>query len=398
MARERAQELEQDLAAIARISVVPTIVRTVREWTQLRYTVVARVLPDQWIACAVHDELGLGIGVGDELDIETTFCREVRESGQPLLIEHASRDPQYCGHFIPAMYGFESYIAVPIFRRTGEYFGNLCGLDPLPRVLADQRTLRMLELFSELISLQLAAGEQHERERMELERERAERALREESLAVLAHDLRNPLMAILANAKRLSRSSTSSDGLSLEIISDGAACINELADRLLDVARGRLGDGIALDLADVFDLEERLRQVAAEVGALEPQRPICLHFNLTGAIRCDPRRIEQLLSNLLANALQHGASGTPVEVHVRGCGSKLRIEVTNEGELSADVRGLLFQPYTRSRAGGKRRGLGLGLFIVAEIARAHGGRMEATTGAGRVSFAFTMGSTGESGA
>ncbi len=132
--------ISRDLAAIARISAVPTILRTISESTGLRFALVARVLPDQWVACAVHDEIGFGIKVGGELDVATTLCNQVRETHDPIVIDQASTDPTYCSHPTPKNYGFESYIAVPIFRRNGEYFGNVCALDPLPRKLDDGKT------------------------------------------------------------------------------------------------------------------------------------------------------------------------------------------------------------------------------------------------------------------
>ncbi len=113
--------ISRDLAAIARISAVPTILRTISESTGLRFTLVARVLPDRWIARAIHDELDFGLKVGGELDVATTPCRQVRDTREPIVIDQASTDPTYRSHPTPKMYGFESYIAVPIFRRNGEY-------------------------------------------------------------------------------------------------------------------------------------------------------------------------------------------------------------------------------------------------------------------------------------
>jgi hypothetical protein len=105
--------LADDLAAIARISAVPTILRTIREATGLRFTLVARVLPDRWVACALHDEIQFGLDVGGELDVATTLCAKVRDTREPVVIDHASVDPQYCQHPAPKTYGFESYIAGP---------------------------------------------------------------------------------------------------------------------------------------------------------------------------------------------------------------------------------------------------------------------------------------------
>src|SRR3954449_1875278 len=97
------EELQKDLDAIAAMSAVPTLLKTIREWTGLRYTLVARVLPERWIACAVHDEIDFGLGVGGELDVATTLCCHVRDSHQPIVIEDVNHDPVYCGHPTPKM-------------------------------------------------------------------------------------------------------------------------------------------------------------------------------------------------------------------------------------------------------------------------------------------------------
>src|SRR4051812_8107506 len=128
---------EQDIAAIARIRAVPTVLQVVVESTGLRFAAIARVTKTSWTACAVHDSIAFGLKVGDCLDVATTLCQEVRVCLAPIVIEHASKEPEYCGHPTPRLYGFESYIAVPILRRTGEYFGNLCALDPEPAKLRD---------------------------------------------------------------------------------------------------------------------------------------------------------------------------------------------------------------------------------------------------------------------
>lgn len=388
----QADSIERDITAIARIGAVPTILRTIRESTGLRFTLVARVLPDRWIACAVHDEIEFGLGVRGELDVATTLCSRVRDTLQPVIIDHVEADPVYCEHPTPKMYGFESYIAVPIFRRNGAYFGNICGLDPLPRQLRDGKTLSMMQLFSELISLQLEAEERHEGDRLELARQREAGRLREEFIAVLGHDVRNPLQAIGTGVDALLRRAADDDERRvLERVRSSTRRIGALVDDLLDLARGRLGGGIALDLDEVGDLEPRLRQVVAEVQALHSAQ-IALDAAISDPVRCDPKRMEQLLSNLLSNAVQHGATGSPVHVSIRGGGTALQIDVVNQGEtLSEEARRRLFQPYFRAGASRGQGGLGLGLFIVAEIAKSHGGRVEVTSEAGSTRFAFSMG-------
>lgn len=91
------QEIAASLAAVARIEAVPTILRVICESTGTRFAVVARVAGDSWIACAVRDEIGFGIGVGDRLDVQTTLCNEIRRTGQPVAFAQASHSAAYLG-------------------------------------------------------------------------------------------------------------------------------------------------------------------------------------------------------------------------------------------------------------------------------------------------------------
>lgn len=384
--------IEDDLAAIARIDAVPTMLRTVRESTGLRYTLIARVLPERWVACAVHDELDFGLGVGGELDVASTLCSVVRDTFEPVVIDEVRTDPLYCDHPTPKMYGFQSYVSVPIFRKNGEYFGNLCGLDPLPNRLSDQKTLSMLKLFAELVSAQLEADERHASQDAELIDQREAARLREQFIAVLGHDLRNPLSSITAGTDLLLWKATD-DGerRTLERIRSSSRRIAALIDDVLDLARGRLGGGIGIELREVAGLEARLHHVVAEVQAAHPARSIAFHAQLHGAVRCDEKRIEQLLSNLLANAIEHGAARSPIDVRLNDDRGQLLLEVENQGEaIAEDVRSRLFVPYFRAGQGGRSAGLGLGLYIVSEIAKAHGGTISVDSNAERTVFRFTL--------
>jgi signal transduction histidine kinase len=366
--------LSDDLAAIARLSAVPTILRVISETTGMGYTLIARVTPGRWIACAVHDQIAFGLKVGDELDVATTLCSGVRDSLQPVIVEHASEEPGYSEHPTPKLYGFESYIAVPVFRRPGEYFGNVCALDRKPCRLREPKTLEMMKLFAELISLQLQAEDVHAHDAAELHEQKTIGELREQFISVLGHDIRNPLGSIVMGAQLLMDSGLSeADRSTVSRIRRSARRIQLLVDDLLDLARGRLGGGIALQHAEVRDLDSALRHVVDELASQHPGRTIRFRVEGTGSFVGDQRRVEQLVSNLLGNAVQHGRSNEPVDVTLRHAADAVVLEVKNAGAaIPLDVQSRLFQPFYRV-AGGAQEGLGLGLYIVAEIAKAHGG-------------------------
>lgn len=388
----RDEDIVRDLAAIARMEAVPTILRTIRESTGLRLTMIARVMADRWIACAVHDEINFGMHPGDELDVATTLCSQVRDTHEPVIIDEASTDAVYCGHPTPKMYGFESYIAVPIFRQSGAYFGNICGLDPAARNLGDAKTLSTLRLFSQLVSLQLAAEERHERNLVELDGQREAAGLREQFIAVLGHDLRNPLSSIGMGADLLLRRVTEpADRRVLERIRASSKRIGALVDDVMDLARGRLGGGIKLQPQSVDDLSARLHHVIDEVRAAHPTRSIELSTTLTGSVTCDEQRIEQLLSNLLINAIEHGEADTTISVALRGDAETVELSVTNLGPpITGESQTRLFLPYFRGGRSNPRNGLGLGLYIVSEIARSHRGRVDVDSEDGRTTFTLRM--------
>jgi len=369
--------LDADVAAIARLGGVPDLLKVVSEVTGLRLSLVARVTDDMWKACAVVDRLGFGLNPGDHLDLSTTLCREVRLARTPIVIAHASLDPVYCEHPTPKQYGFESYISVPIIRASGDYFGNLCALDSRPAPILDDQTLPLLTLFAQLIGLQLDAAEQQQRDQVALSDARQVSELREQFIAVLGHDLRNPLAAIMAGADLLARRLTGAERGIAERIRASGARASRLIDDVVDFARGRLGGGVELNLAEANDLDVDFDHVVAELRQSRPGRVIRITHGPVQPFRGDRDRLAQVLSNLVANALDHGQEGEAIDVAVSYGPAALSMSVTNRGEpIPDELRPLLFEPYRRGVGGRSSSGLGLGLYIVASIVRSHGGGVE----------------------
>ena len=127
--------------------------------TGLGFAAVARVTEDRWIACAVRDEISFGLAPGGELPVTTTLCDAIRDSGRRVVIDHVEDDPIYRDHPTPKLYGFQSYISVPIRRRDGTFFGTLCAIDPKPAKLNTPETTGLFALFAELIGFHLDAGD-----------------------------------------------------------------------------------------------------------------------------------------------------------------------------------------------------------------------------------------------
>jgi signal transduction histidine kinase len=383
--------ISEDVAAIARIDAVPKILEVVCRTTGMGFAAVARVTEDRWVACAVLDEIQFGLKPGGELKVETTICNEIRESGQPIVIDHVADDEVFCRHPTPAMYGFQSYISMPIVDPRGGFFGTLSAIDPRPARLKRPEIVEMFRLFAELIALHLETHERIAASEAALLGERQGRELRDQFIAVLGHDLRNPLAAIDAGARLLRKEPIGQRGASiLNLVQNSVTRMAELIDNVLDFARSRLGTGIIVERSATAMLEPALEQVIEEFRAAWPDRVIVRQFALGGEIDCDRARVAQLLSNLLGNAVTHGAPDKPVVVQASRVGNTFELAVANQGDpIPASMRARLFEPFFRGGTG-RQQGLGLGLYIASAIARAHGGTLDVASSPAETRFAFRM--------
>lgn len=383
--------LADDVAAISSLDVVPKILDVVCRTTGLGFAAVARVTEDRWVTCAVRDEIAFGLTPGDELDVTTTLCNEIRQHGAAVVIDHVAEDDVYRDHATPKRYGFQSYISTPIYCR-GEFFGTLCAIDPRPARMKEREVLATLELFAELIGGHLDVQARLERSEAALLSEREAAELREQFIAVLGHDLRNPLAAIDGGARMLLKAPL--DARAVSIVGQMRASVDRmvgLIDNILDFARGRLGGGLAVETLPDAALGATLEQVLAEFRTAQPNRSIATDIVLAGPVTCDSGRLAQLLSNLVANALTHGDQQAPVVVRCRAEGGVFELSVANAGlPIPLESVPSLFRPFARATHSLHQQGLGLGLYIASEIARAHGGDIQATSDSNETRFTFTM--------
>jgi hypothetical protein len=143
-----------DVAALLQLPALPALLELASRLTGMRFVAVARVTDERWTACAVHDLLGFGLQPGQDLVLETTICDEIRQHHRTVQFDHASAHPVFSTHPTPAMYGFESYLSVPMFRRDGSLFGTLCALDPRPSQL-DALSVKCFEVLAAWIGAQM---------------------------------------------------------------------------------------------------------------------------------------------------------------------------------------------------------------------------------------------------
>ena len=225
-----------------------------------------------------------------------------------------------------------------------------------------------------------------------LSAERQMSMLREQFIAVLGHDLRNPLSGIDGGAKLLlDMSANEQTRMIAGMIKRSSSRMAELVENIMDFARVRLGDGINIERKSV-DLEPVLLHVVDELRSAWPKRGIQTDFSLSGFINCDSARIAQLLSNLVANALTHGLPDSVISVAAHATNdNSFEMSVSNSGKpMSEETLQTLFEPFKREKTNPGKQGLGLGLYISSEIARAHGGLITVTSDATETSFTFRM--------
>ncbi len=197
--------------------------------------------------------------------------------------------------------------------------------------------------------------------------------LQERLVAIVGHDLRNPLGAVKGLADLLPRLGplTEKQADAVARMSRSAGRMESLIRDLLDLARTRQGLIVELRPADVR-VGEICARTVAEIRDGNPAAQIAVAVEGDDRAHLDGARMAQVASNLVANALKHAHPGTPVRLRVVGLDGEIALQVENDGEaIPVELAPHVFEPFQRGRDDG--HGLGLGLFIVREIARAHGG-------------------------
>ena len=216
----------------------------------------------------------------------------------------------------------------------------------------------------------------------------------EQFVAILGHDLRNPLSSLSMGLALLKRSPPAAYPATLARMARSTSRMQRMVDQLLDLARARLGGGLTVEPTPV-DLGEVARQVTDELVAAHPDRAVVLDASGDLAGKWDPDRLAQVVSNLVGNAIDHGSPADPVRVELHGDGGDVLLSVHNAGaEIPEKVQMTLFEPFRRDEreaTTSRTSGLGLGLFITREIVRAHGGSIEVTSNEGRgTTFSVTL--------
>jgi signal transduction histidine kinase len=214
-------------------------------------------------------------------------------------------------------------------------------------------------------------------------------------LGMLGHDMRSPLNTILMTASYLAALNAGEQvSVSAARLIRSGAAMQALLDDLVDFNRTKLGLGLNVEPSDI-DLAAVVADELEQLRGAYPNRQIELTVAGDNRGRWDGARLQQLVRNLVSNAIRYGFPDTLIRVMLSGNKAAVRLEVTNSGPtIDASALSKIFEPLKRGSAQDDnydtRGGLGLGLFIVREIAEAHGGEVEVRSGGGETTFAVCL--------
>jgi signal transduction histidine kinase len=310
-----------------------------------------------------------------------------------VIFDDVKKDATYIDHHVPKLYGIESYISVPIYKKNGEFFGTLCALDSVPATIDTPEVKDMFKLFTDLIAFHLETVEAMEATSQTLREEREMADLRDQFIAILGHDLKNPIATMRMSSDILLK--MSKEELTLKhaaLIKSTSFRMQNLIENILDFAKGKMGEGIVLErIANNGSLMNILEQVIKEINISSPKREIKFNIDLKSEVFCDKNRIGQLLANLLSNADQHGDKDAPLRVSALTTDDTFELMVANKGEkIPEESLSQLFQPFYRDKNELSKQGLGLGLFIASEIAKAHEGELLVNSTAEETTFTLRI--------
>ena len=302
-----------------------------------------------------------------------------------ILADDAHTDPRTKeftdGYLVPL--GITSMMDVPIWVR-GRLWGVVCHehVGPARRWSDAERDFAIS--VGHIVSMAVEASE-----RAEIERSAR---FSEFFIGVLSHDLRNPLAAIHTAAELLREGETDiTRRNATQKIVRNSELMARMIEQLLDFTRIRAGGGMPMKRAPT-DVGRLARQVVSDLPAHVGRSVDVDEYGSSSGLY-DTDRIWQAVSNLVANALQHGRAGGRVRVMIDGrSAEEVIVNVTSEGAIPEEVRAVLFDPFRRHHvhAGGSGDGLGLGLYIVREIVTAHDGAITVASEGGHVTFTMTL--------
>lgn len=423
-------DFKKDIEIIGQIPIVPALLDVVCRTTGMGFAAIARVTEDRWVTCSVLDHLKFGLIPGAELEIKTTICDEIRACGTAVIIDHVDADPHFREHHTPKIYGFQSYISVPILQRDGSFFGTLCALDPSPRLVSSPAVTGMFNLFADLISFHLNAIEQLEFSELRLLEERTMFRETEEMQKAFTEKLENE---VRERTRELKQKNSALEKMNVELkafayvashdLQEPLRKIQTFSSHILEKEYEQLSDkgkhwfnrlGVAAKRMQllIMDLLAYSRSFTAEhkfemtslhkilEGAQQDLKEELERKNATievgqlGELNVVPFQFRQIFYHLLHNSLKFSNPGHPLRVHIHGevaPGAHFAHEKINNDllycHISVSDNGIgfdqqyherIFELFQRLYGEDSYAGTGLGLAIVKKNVEYHNGIVTAT--------------------
>ncbi|MES2485508.1 MAG: ATP-binding protein [Bacteroidota bacterium] len=412
------EHFQKDIEDIQQIPGIQAMLDVICTTTGMGFSAVARVTDDRWITCSARDDVGFGLKPGDELQVKTTICNEIRDRQQAVVIDNVSLDPLYHDHHTPAMYGLQSYISLPIVRKNGSFFGTLCAIDPHPRELKSNKIIEMFTLFCSLISFHLDAIDTHEAAAEKLltdrvfietlEKQVAEKTqeLKDKNKAlktmnheleafayISSHDLQEPLRkiqtiaSIIAEKEKDNLSESGKDYF--KRMQSAAQRMQNLIKDLLTYSRTAISDKKFKDTS----LDELLQDVKADLKEELQDTNIIIEANNLCNMPVIPFQFRQLLYNMVSNSIKFARPDVPAHI-VIDCKTAQNTEFKDVAlppgmftKITIKDNGIGFDPshsdrifnlFQRLHDREKIQGTGIGLAIVKKIVENHNGYIIAT--------------------
>ncbi len=392
-----------DVEKVNRIPIVRTVLEVICRSTGMGFAGVARVTEDRWVACSVQDETGFGLKPGEELEIGTTICNEIRDSGQAVVIDHVDENEFYAGHPTPRIYGFKSYISLPIRLKSGEFFGTLFAIDPKPNQLQNPRVIGMFHLFAELLAFHLDSLSLMERTRTAMHDLAAQLLVSDDENRqyrhISSHNLQEPLRKLRVFSDMLVNAS---DRHEAEKATDLAVKIRSSA-RQFSMMIKDLSDFSGPNSSNAFThvhLDHVLADVTTQLMSQIERRNIIVETDRLPSIKAIPEQMEQLFFQLLDNAVKFAGHENPPRIRITSRElalheiddllpeplqmAYLEIRIADNGIGIEDSQlEKVFDTFARLPTGSFRQGEGVGLAYCRKIVRNHKGVIKAEVNPGK---------------
>jgi signal transduction histidine kinase len=392
------QNIIRDIERIKQIQIVPTMLDVICKSTGMGFAAIARVTEESWVACSVRDEISFGLQPGGELILETTICNEIRSKRESVVIDHVEKSDVYRNHHTPNLYGFQSYISVPIILKNGEFFGTLCAIDPRPALLENAKTLGMFNLFADLIVFHLDSIIKLEESNVALkalDKQLTETQDENRQYRFISnHNLQEPLRKLRVFSNIISKASESNDLPKVKLFADKLNLnAQQFSMMIKDLS----------EFSNLDQMEETLEQVDLNkvVGDVIIQVDQQLKFNeakievghlpvINGIIL----QMEQLFYHLITNALKFARPGVPPDIKISAnetgvssisyppsledAANYFEIRISDNGiGVDASQREKIFDIFSKLDYNQEIKGGGIGLSYCRKIVRNHGGKITA---------------------